>query len=99
MRWRAYAAALPRRERAKGAKRMTYWPNSSAKPERPAYRVILTPEAEAALRTPYRYIRRHAPRAARDWIQHARQRVNSLSHHPEPCPLARESVPFDEPIG
>src|SRR5207249_9545322 len=50
MRWRAYAAALPKRERAKGAKRMTYWPNSSAKPERLAYRVILTPEAEADLR-------------------------------------------------
>src|SRR5437879_13547305 len=63
-----------------------------------AYRVILTPEAEADLRTAYRYIRRHAPRAAREWIQHARQSVKSLSHHPERCPLARESVSFDEPI-
>ena len=77
---------------------MTYWPNSSAKPERPAYRVILTPEAEADLRTAYRYIRRHAPRAAREWIQHARQSVKSLSHHPERCPLARESLSFDEAI-
>src|SRR5205814_9597163 len=63
-----------------------------------AYRVILTPEAEADLRTAYRYIRRHAPRAAREWIQHARQSVKSLSHHPERCPLARQSVSFDEPI-
>src|SRR5206468_12718009 len=78
---------------------MTSWPNSGAKPERLAYRVILTPEAEADLRTAYRYIRRHAPHAAREWIQHARKSVKSLSHHPIPCPLARESGSFDEAIG
>ncbi|HEV2717483.1 MAG TPA: type II toxin-antitoxin system RelE/ParE family toxin [Terriglobales bacterium] len=62
------------------------------------YRVVLTPEAEADLRTAYRYFREHAPRAARNWIRRARQSVKTLSHHPERCPLAPESVSFDEPI-
>jgi len=63
-----------------------------------AYRVILTPEAEADLRTAYRYIRRHAPHAAREWIRRARQSVKTLCRHPIRCPLAPESVSFDEPI-
>jgi plasmid stabilization system protein ParE len=62
------------------------------------YQVIVTPEAESDLRTAYRYIRRHAPRAARLWIQRARRSVKTLSHHPERCPLAPESGSFDEPI-
>lgn len=62
------------------------------------YRVVLTPEAEADLRTVYRYIRKHAPRAARDWIRRARQSIKTLSHHPDRCPLAPESNSFDQPI-
>src|SRR5438876_3299577 len=62
------------------------------------YRVIFTPEAETDLRTAYRYIRRQAPRAARDWIRRARERANSLARRPERCPLAPESASFDEPI-
>jgi len=62
------------------------------------YRVILAPDAEADLSAAYRYIRRRAPRAARDWIRSARQSVRSLAHHPERCPLAPESALFDEPI-
>lgn len=62
------------------------------------YRVVLTPEAESDLRTVYRYIRKQAPRAARDWIRRARQSIKTLSHHPERCPLAPESISFDEPI-
>jgi plasmid stabilization system protein ParE len=62
------------------------------------YRVILTPAAEADLRTTYRYIHTHSPRAAREWIRRARQSVKTLSHHPERCPVAPESVSFDEAI-
>ncbi len=62
------------------------------------YRVIITPEADTDLRNAYRYIRSHAPRAARDWIRRARQSAKSLAHRPERCPLAPESVSFDEPI-
>jgi len=62
------------------------------------YHVIVTPGAENDLQTAYRYIRSQAPRAARDWIQRARQRAKSLARHPERCPLAPESASFDLPI-
>jgi|SRR6266446_9961146 len=62
------------------------------------YRVIVTPEAERDLRAAYRYIRDHAPRAAREWIRRARQSIKSLSNFPERCPLAPESASFREPI-
>src|SRR5208337_4069387 len=63
-----------------------------------AYRVIVTPAAENDLRRAYRYFRSRAPRAARDWIRRARQAARSLEHHPERCPTAPESAPFDQPI-
>jgi len=62
------------------------------------YRVIVTPEAEADLRRAYRYIRKHAPRAAREWIRRARQAIKTLARYPERCPAAPESSSFDEPI-
>src|ERR1700674_5094573 len=62
------------------------------------YRVIITPEAETDLRTVYRYIRRHAPHAAREWIRRARQSAKTLARHPGRCPLAPEAASFDEPI-
>ena len=62
------------------------------------YHVVITVEAETDLRTTYRYIRREAPRAARDWIRLARQKARSLAHHPERCPFAPESISLDEPI-
>ena len=62
------------------------------------YRVIITPNAEAELRAAYRYIRRHAPRAAREWIRRARQTVKTLAHHPERCPLAPEFGSVGDPI-
>jgi plasmid stabilization system protein ParE len=62
------------------------------------YRVILTPEAENDLRTAYRYIRRNAPRAAREWMRQARQSIKKLRNYPERCPLAPESDSFDVPI-
>jgi len=63
-----------------------------------AYRVVVTPEAEADLRRAYRYLRAHAPQAARAWIRHARQAIKTLARHPERCPLAPESDSFHEPI-
>jgi plasmid stabilization system protein ParE len=62
------------------------------------YRVIVTPAAENDLITAYCYIRSQAPRAARDWVRRARQSAKSLARHPERCPLAPESVSFDQPI-
>jgi len=62
------------------------------------YHVIITPEAEADLRTAYRHIRSRAPHAARDWIRRARQSAKTLARHPGRCPLAPESASFNEPI-
>ena len=62
------------------------------------YCVIITPEAETDLRTAYRYIRSHAPHAARAWIRRARQAARSLARRPERCPLSPESSSFDQPI-
>jgi plasmid stabilization system protein ParE len=62
------------------------------------YRVIITPEAENDLRTAYRYIRRQAPRAAREWMRQARQSIKALRNYPERCPLASESDSFDVSI-
>jgi len=62
------------------------------------YHVIITPEAENDLRTAYRYIRSHAPDAARDCIRRARRSARTLARHPERCPLAPESASFGEPI-
>ena len=62
------------------------------------YRVIVTPVAESDLRTAYRYLRSHAPRAARDWMRRARRAARSLAQHPERCPMAPESASFEQPI-
>ena len=62
------------------------------------YRVMITPEAESDLQMSYRFIRNHAPQAARDWIKRARQAAKSLARHPERCPMAPESASFDLPI-
>jgi plasmid stabilization system protein ParE len=62
------------------------------------YRVVITPEAEKDLRSAYRYIRKEAPREAREWIKRARQAAKTLAQFPGRCPLAPESGTFDEPI-
>jgi plasmid stabilization system protein ParE len=62
------------------------------------YRVVITPEAVSDLRNARNYIRRDNPRAAMAWLRAARQRIKTLTQHPERCPLAPESASFDEPI-
>jgi plasmid stabilization system protein ParE len=59
---------------------------------------MVTPEAKADLRDIYRYLRDRAPRAATQWSIRARAGIKTLSHSPERCPLAPESVHFNEPI-
>lgn len=61
-------------------------------------RIIITPNAEAELRAPYRYIYDRAPDAAREWVKGARRKIKSLAHYPERAPLAPESVAFENPI-
>ncbi len=62
------------------------------------YRVVITPAAENDLQIAYRYIRRQAPRAARDWIRRARESAKSLANHPERCSMSPESASFEQPI-
>src|ERR1700731_3633449 len=59
---------------------------------------MVMPEAKAALRDIYRYIRDRAPRAATQWSVSARASIKTLSHFPERCPIAPESTNFDVPI-
>src|SRR5437899_1750272 len=78
---------------------MTSWPNSSAKPER-LNGLSRYPHSRSRSRSPDSlslHSQACAPRT-REWIRRARQSVKTLSHHPERCPLARESVSFDEAI-
>jgi plasmid stabilization system protein ParE len=62
------------------------------------YRVIMMPRAEDDLARIFEYMRDRAPRAAEEWLDRARQSIESLAHHPGRCPLAPESVSFEEPI-
>jgi len=48
------------------------------------YRVIVTPAAENDLRTAYRYIRRQAPGAARNWIRGAAAAKYASPHRQRP---------------
>ena len=62
------------------------------------FRVVITPEAEADLKQAYRYIRGNSPAAARRWITGARKAIKTLARNPERCPLAPESVAFQQSI-
>src|SRR5688500_8324514 len=62
------------------------------------FRVVITPAAAADLKQAYRYIRKSSPAAAGRWITGARKAIKTLAHDPERCPLAPESVAFEESI-
>ena len=63
-----------------------------------AYRVIITPGAKSDLRAICRYIRRHAPQAAKVWLKGVHQSIKSLKQYPERAALAPESFAFHEPV-
>lgn len=62
------------------------------------YRVLVTPTAEADLKTAYRFIRKSAPEAARAWLQGARRAIRSLDKFPERGRLAPESALLHESV-
>jgi plasmid stabilization system protein ParE len=62
------------------------------------YRVVITPAANGDLRRAFRYIRQHAPDAARAWLTGARERIQSLEQNPQRARLAPESSTFGEDI-
>lgn len=63
-----------------------------------AYRVIITPRAEADLQAIYRYYQKAAPQAARAWLKGMRRTIKTLTKYPERGRLAQESHFFREPI-
>ena len=63
-----------------------------------AYRVIITPRAEADLQGIYRYLRKVAPDAARLWLNGMRRTIKSLEKFPERGRIASESASVGEPI-
>lgn len=62
------------------------------------YSVIVTPNADAELRSAYRYIRDRAPEAAQVWLRSAQRKIKSLARNPERAPLAPENAAFKESI-
>lgn len=59
---------------------------------------IVTPNAEAEIRTAHRFIRDRAPEAARISLKGARKTIKSLARNAERVPFAPESISFEEPI-
>jgi plasmid stabilization system protein ParE len=62
-----------------------------------AYRVIVTPRAEADVQAIYRYLLKAAPDAARAWLVGMRRTLKSLSRSPERGRLAPESASLTDP--
>ena len=62
------------------------------------YEVIVTPEAEAAIISAFRYIYESAPRNAEHWLRGLYSRIGTLENFPRRCALAREREYFEEEL-
>jgi plasmid stabilization system protein ParE len=62
------------------------------------YRVEIAPEAEQEIRDAYLWIRGDSPANAARWRLGLLEAVRSLSQQPTRCPLAPESVAFQQDI-
>ena len=62
------------------------------------YRVIVTPEAQSAIRESVLYIYEDSPSAAARWLQGLTAQIDTLEHFPERCPLAREREFLEEDL-
>ena len=63
-----------------------------------AYRVRLTPEAEADIEEIYRWLIARTPLRGPEWFNGMIDAIESLASHPERCPLAPETAFFTEEI-
>ena len=70
----------------------------SGPPAGPIYHVIIAPEAQSAFEVAYRWIEERAPHRAKPWANGFIQAIFSLKTMPTRCPLAPESVFFDQEI-
>jgi plasmid stabilization system protein ParE len=62
------------------------------------YRVIVTPEAQAGIRSAFDYIRERAPLNAARWLQGLYQQIDTLEGVPERCGFARERKYFEDDL-
>ena len=63
-----------------------------------AYRVRLTPEAEADIEELYRWLIARTPLRGAEWFNGMMDAIESLASHPQRCPLAHEAPFFQEEI-
>jgi|SRR5690242_9215033 len=63
-----------------------------------AYRVRLTPEAEADIEELYRWLTARSPLRGPDWFNGMMYAIESLASRLERCPLAPETAFFPEEI-
>jgi plasmid stabilization system protein ParE len=63
-----------------------------------AYRVRLTPEAEADIEEMYRWLIARTPLRGAEWFNGMMDASESLASHPQRCPLAPETPFFPEEI-
>ena len=62
------------------------------------YQVIVTPEAQAGIRSAFDYIRKRAPLNAARWLQGLYQQIDTLERCPERCGFARERRYLEEDL-
>jgi plasmid stabilization system protein ParE len=54
------------------------------------YQVIITPDAQAAIRESFAYIHERSPLNAARWLQALYREIDTLERFPERCAFARE---------
>jgi len=59
------------------------------------YQVIVTPDAQAAIRESFAYIHERAPLKAARWLQALYREIDTLERFPERCAFARERKYLD----
>jgi plasmid stabilization system protein ParE len=62
------------------------------------YRVEIARNAEVDLEELYRWVVARAPQQGAKWFNGLERAVLSLDHHPNRCPVARESIDPDHPV-
>jgi plasmid stabilization system protein ParE len=62
------------------------------------YEVVISPRAEDAIRSAFRYIAERAPMNAERWLHGLYSSISTLETFPKRCSLARENEYFDEEL-
>jgi plasmid stabilization system protein ParE len=63
-----------------------------------SYRIEIQPEAENEIEEAYQWIFEQSPENARRWRQRLLEKIRTLAHNPQRCPLAHENDHFPQEI-